>query len=847
MKILKKIFSTILLNVFIIISVSPVWALTYSNDEYNYENTLIKETIELQYNIKKISSWDKYIKSIDNFISKINTDEEKLENLQIKIFELQNKLSNATQTTKIKNYIDIVNYINTKINLELYRIQNKNNISLVEQKEIELKNKIEEINNSSLSDNDTKIVNEKLIQIQLNLLEKAESNLDFLIDNFKEISNYEQKWDFKLTSNINHELIWNIKSEFNINNYINRTSNFDSQFTWQIEAIIDAIPNWWEEIKLKLSSFVDFISKDWNMYLLIEKFNITDEKGIENIKEQFELVKKIAEENKYIKFEDENTKLILENLKNLDPNKIISDSKQILSEPMFEAYKKENNKYFLVPTKYACDKYKELAEKFDPWNGSSCSDSQYDSMIEELIKFWDLYIEIWTESKLGFNAYPENTLEKFESYITFTDTSINEINSEFIINQTKWFKLEYIKNKKLDFQLNIWDEKQVFLNSKLDKNNQFTFLDFQYNLELYKETFNGELKVENKQLNWNFKITNQKYYWYDYETWESNYKPGDIISWIIIWKQDYKNVLNTLNIKISWVDADTNKQFLKAELSKKYDDYNIILEISNNNTPIFNLDLGLNNTKIYGNTSIFNKDWKEYLKITHSWKYYTDFFELNNNIEFFENPLNIFWWYSQDAKNAKINSDLRTIVSAIEISYVRWDIISLNELIIWNNKINFALLNQNWDDFKHPDWTDYLIFTKEIEVNWQKNEFYQLYWVTVDYDWNKIAQIKWNYVQMTDSDTESLVIINWKIIKYWDIVWKINIEEKDKIIIESNFNIKIDTTRNNNNINFYLDYTENEEKIIEFEVDNTSTIYYKNSDIKAPTNTIDLSEAMWIK
>ena len=155
-----------------------------------------------------------------------------------------------------------------------------------------------------------------------------------------------------------------------------------------------------------------------------------------------------------------------------------------------------------------------------------------------------------------------------------------------------------------------------------------------------------------------------------------------------------------------------------------------------------------------------------------------------------------------------------------------------------NNKINFTALIQNWEDFKHPDWSDYLIFLKD--------NMYQLYWKTTDYNWNKIAIVIWNYYQENSTDTESLIIINWKIIKYWDIVWKINIEEKDIIITESNINIKIDTKNNNNNINCYLDYTENEEKIIEFEIDNVSTIDYKNSDIKAPTNTMNLNEAMWI-
>jgi len=61
---------------------------------------------------------------------------------------------------------------------------------------------------------------------------------------------------------------------------------------------------------------------------------------------------------------------------------------------MFKAYEKNGDKYSLIPTKYACDKFKELNAKFDPWNGSTCSDSQYERMLKKLAESGDLYIEI---------------------------------------------------------------------------------------------------------------------------------------------------------------------------------------------------------------------------------------------------------------------------------------------------------------------------------------------------------------------------------------------------------------------------------------------------------------------
>jgi len=104
------------------------------------------------------------------------------------------------------------------------------------------------------------------------------------------------------------------------------------------------------------------------MYVLLEKLDIINEGNDRKIKEALEMMKKIALKNKYIKFEDRNTKQVLETLKNLNPSKIFTDSKEILEKPLFEAYKKEENRYSLIPTKYACDEFKRLSAKFDPWN-----------------------------------------------------------------------------------------------------------------------------------------------------------------------------------------------------------------------------------------------------------------------------------------------------------------------------------------------------------------------------------------------------------------------------------------------------------------------------------------------
>ena len=848
MNILKKILSIVTLSFFIFISIAPVWALTYNDTNYNYEDILLKEIINYKFSLKKIKSGDQYIESIDNIITKIKTNKDKLDDIQTKVYELKIKFSKLEQTTKVQNYILIIDYLSAKINLEIYKIKKEEDTLAIQEKNnelIELEQKIENMKNSNLSESDNKLVNDKLVKIQLNLLEKTSTNLDFVIKEFEKISSYEQKWDFSLNYNIDHDLFWKFTTELNLSNYVGKSSNFDSQFTWELEALINTIPKWWDEIKLQLTSFIDFISKDGNMYLLIDKLNITDEEWIDYIKQQIDILKDIAEQSKYIKFENQDTKLIIENLKNLNPNKIIADSKEFLWESMFKAYKKEWNKYFLIPSKYACDKYKELSVKFDPFNGSECSDSQYESMLEELAEIWDLYIEIGTKSKLWFNIYPEYDVKSFNSYIIFTDTSIEEVNSELIATKdSEWFKLDYIKNNKLDFILNVWKDANINLNSKLDNNNNFSFIDFSYNAESYRDTLKANLKLENKRLNWNFEIVSQKYNWYNYESGESEYVIWNVIIWIIEWEQDYKNQLKKLKINISGIDEDTNEQFLKAELSKEYSNYNLLLEISNNDSPVFDLNVSLNSGKILGNTIIFDRNWEEYLKITHSWEYYTDFFELNNNIEFSENPLNIYTWQINKARDSIRISDLKMLSSVVEQYYQ--DMWEYPTNIIWNKDIEQYLWKMPTDPSWNIEinWCKFWYIYEVWDDNWIENQIYR-FSACVE-DTNKALNDKW------DDNNRYELWYNKNNFKSREYInnhtnWiKKEIEKEEQESIKANLNIKIDTKRNKNNFNFYLDYIEWDKKVIDIEIDNTWTIEYKDVEINTPTNTIELNEAIWI-
>jgi len=96
-----------------------------------------------------------------------------------------------------------LSYLNVKVELALYRLNKVEEVSKVS----EIDKKIQEMKNPSLSESETKLVNKKLVNIQLNLLENTNSLFENLLKEYKDISSYEEKGDMSFNLSIDHELI----------------------------------------------------------------------------------------------------------------------------------------------------------------------------------------------------------------------------------------------------------------------------------------------------------------------------------------------------------------------------------------------------------------------------------------------------------------------------------------------------------------------------------------------------------------------------------------------------------------------------------------------------------------
>jgi hypothetical protein len=134
-----------------------------------------------------------------------------------------------------------------------------------------------------------------------------------------------------------------------------------------------------------MSSFVDFISKDGQIFALVKDLNITTEENLEDFQDILDTLKELAQENKYVEISDQQTAEVMKIVKSFNPDLLFNDAHDLFSKPMFTAYKKENDVFHIIPTKYACDSLKVIANKFDPFSPNSCTENQYNDIIEDLL------------------------------------------------------------------------------------------------------------------------------------------------------------------------------------------------------------------------------------------------------------------------------------------------------------------------------------------------------------------------------------------------------------------------------------------------------------------------------
>lgn len=428
-----------------------------------------------------------------------NTIDKTVESLTFEQIKTLNQKIKSQNFDSYDEYTkNILNYLLLKTEEKI--IENQKSISIFE------------LTNKNITENDKKLVEKKILALQSNLLSEIQEKIFYLENSNK----YIQKGNIRTNFSFENKS-WNI-------NFL----NFENINSWN-----DFKLNWNLEINLKdfnLKSFVDLIRKDWDNYIFMKNIDFSWDKNFS------EMLKKIFSENKFVK---------ITNYESFDYNFALS--KILLSQPLFEAYKKSGNDYFLIPTKFFCD----------------CTDKQYQKFLENFITYWELKLNLM-ENKISIKFFDKYSTINGEIYLE--NNNFYEIKFLWFFPKTyndksDFISLNYKKNNYFDFVLNS-SEWNLNLKSKLDTKNNLVFAE----LLTKFEDFNWSLKFENKKISWN--LVFEKNYFDINLLLDDKFKP---VSWSF-----EMNIWNKIKTRISgekWIfkgktsfdDWEINHKFIFDE------------------------------------------------------------------------------------------------------------------------------------------------------------------------------------------------------------------------------------------------------------------------------------------
>lgn len=454
-----------------------------------------------------------------------------------------------------------------------------------------------------LSSDEKEKIETEILKFQSNLLNSTKKYWEKLSSEFTKLTHYEEKWNMKFQLQVDENLIWKISSQWELKNYTIKNSLLNSDFSGNIGFNLDYTSRQKENTTINMDSFLSFITKDGDIYWLLKdlNFNINNEQW-EMISNQ---IKKIFEENKYIKFpQDANTKMVHDYMNNINASHLYTQAKKILSQPLLTVYKKNQNKYILIPTKHACETYFEwekILQLSNRWyTPKTCNDTIYKKFISEFIKKSELYLILWeTENTLGF-YHTDRSNTTIDLSISYQETWINKIDFIMTPEQKKhkndWFNIHFSHQKYFKIILNAKDI-GLFVNfhSELDNNNRFS----EINSQIKSHFVNWNVTLKNNQLSW-FYIWKEKTY--DFKNGKEMIK--NIYGLKIKWNTSKDNIITKLSIQWVWADLSTKKPFFTIK-------WNV-------NGTIFSLFTKINN----GTQNMI---------INGKWSYDTDFFEFNSN------------------------------------------------------------------------------------------------------------------------------------------------------------------------------------------------------------------------
>ncbi len=777
MKILKKILSFFIILLLI-------------QTSYSYWEYIPWKLYIAKKRLEKIKNGKKYENLINNFVD--NASRKKLELLKNKIEITERKLKNDNSLKSQKLKI-ILNYLKLYINYKLNRLTAE-------------KNKISTENVEVIKKEDKDFIKKEILKLQYSLWNNISGFIKNISKDFNKLTKYEERWNAKINLDIDYNEIWKVNGEFYSKNYTYKNNLIDTELNAELGLKINSKLKNDIEKKLNLNWKIDYIEKDGIAYLLIEKLNISDKKWIKEFEYYLEKLKDIAKQNKYIKIENPENKQIVNIIKNINLNKINNDINELTNTPLLEVYKKEKNKYYLKPTKYACNKFKELANKFDPINWTTCSTSQYNDLVKKLEKNWKLYLIInQTNKELVYKFQKTATIDSWKISINFDEQKINSIDIEIIPNQKKykneWLVFKYIYKKEIKFYFNAEKGKlNTKLNIELNNLNKLKNLQLISKNDFNSSNLNINLIAQKNKINWNLSFIDKKYSWN-----EKKYINSNIFNLNINWLN------NNLTIWAYFKDLEKNKTLFEANIKKV-------------------------NSSISGSSYLNDKNWNNIFKANCKWKITDKLFELNNQIILDKNfTATLFNRKSQTRDSIRIR-DLKSLQAGIEQYYA--DFWEYPESIKGNKEVEQYFYRTPKDPLG------------AVEINNCKFGYYYEVWEGKNWIKNQVYKLSTCLENTKRTNNKKFEVFSWKIQKINKAfyingykTWKKSIKEEKEKDLKLNINIKSYIYNNNYELLFIINAILNNKEILNFSMEGKAKrTYLQNIEINKPTDFIELKD-----
>lgn len=389
-----------------------------------------------------------------------------------------------------------------------------------------------------LSAGEIEQVDASVLKMQSSMVAMLETNMQQLLGGLEQSLYTQSQGDLNVSVLTNFGENMDIDLELNLSNYEVIQNKFDSRFKTDMSALFKT-DSYWEKVELDISSFVDYISKDGNIYILLEDLNIAWWDDIEELEVMLEEIRTVFEDNTYIHIPaDSWYDEVLSFLESLDPNVFMWEVATFFEEPLLRAHSKVGDKYILVPTQYACDQGKTLQNRFDPfYDDTKCSPSQYEDLVEEFLSEEAMLYMSFENGNSVFGLEIEDYSSYTDMNMVFDGQVVRSATMTSVPKDGSYEGLNMSYDYKTSFDMSLKsDGVDMTLDMQLDASNSMKSMRFDMQMQDSYNTIDATLSMRQQKISWALNV-------YD-SVWE------DVFAWDIsgTYDDDYVNIKSNFEL-----------------------------------------------------------------------------------------------------------------------------------------------------------------------------------------------------------------------------------------------------------------------------------------------------------